>query len=74
MIIKQQKTWLTVHFYRGNATIELTINYETKSFSMTHGNNDRNVTFNGNTSDFKVYFDRLKCVSAALQFAKKELS
>jgi hypothetical protein len=71
--MKHQKTWLTVHFYEGKATIELTINYLTKKFTMTHGNNDENVTFNGDSTDFKVHTDRVKCVTAALYFAKKEL-
>jgi len=71
--MKQQKTWLTVHFYEGEAEIELTINYETKKFSMSHGSNDNNVTFNGDASDFKIHTDRVKCVSAALKFAKQEL-
>ena len=68
-----QKTWLTVHFYEGKATVELTINYQTKIFRISHGNNDDNVTFNGNATDFKIHTDRVKCVSAALSFAKKEL-
>ena len=71
--MKQQKIWLTVHFYEGKSTIELTINYQKKNFSMTHGNNDNNVTFNGDSTDFKVHTDRVKCVTAALSFAKKEL-
>jgi hypothetical protein len=71
--MKQQKTWLTVHFYKGKSTIELTINYKTKKFSMTHDNNDNNVTFNGASTDFKVHTDRVKCITAALLFAKKEL-
>lgn len=71
--MKQQKTWLTVHFYEGKSTIELTINYQTKSFAMEHGSNDNNVTFNGDAKDFKTHTDRVKCVTAALLFAKKEL-
>lgn len=71
--MKAQKTWLTINFYKGKAEVELTINYETKTFSMTHGRNDNNITFNGKAPDFKVHEDRLKCVAAALAFAKKEL-
>lgn len=71
--MKQQKTWLTVNFYEGKVMIELTINYHTKKFSMTHNSNDESVTFNGDTTDFKIHADRVKCVSAALNFAKKEL-
>jgi hypothetical protein len=71
--MKQQKTWLTIHFYEGESTIELTINYLTKKFSMAHGDNDMNVTFNGDSSNFKIHTDRVKCVTAALSFAKKEL-
>ena len=71
--MKQQKTWLTVNFYEGKSNIELTINYQTKSFSMAHGSNSMNVTFNGDANDFKIHTDRVKCVTAALLFAKKEL-
>jgi hypothetical protein len=71
--MKHIKTWLTIHFHEGLGHIELTINYETKVFSMTHGNNDDFVTFNGDDSDFKVHTDRVKCVAAALSFVKKEL-
>lgn len=72
--MKQEKTWLQVFFYEGDANIELTINYKTGKFTIEHGNNDQNVTFNGNSNDgFKLHFDRLKCVSAALKFAQQEL-
>lgn len=71
--MKIQKTWLTVHFYEGHAHIELTINYQTKKFVLTHAHNDNNVTFNGDRTDFKIHFDRIKCVKTALSFAQKEL-
>ena len=71
--MKQQKTWLTVHFTEDKASIELTINYQTKRFSMSHDNNDENVTFNGDSKSFKLHLDRLKCVTAALKFAQQEL-
>lgn len=71
--MRKQKTWLTVDFYEGVAHIELTINYRTKTYSLTHSNNDNNVTFNGNIKDFKLHTDRLKCINAALQFANNEL-
>ena len=67
-----QKTWLTVIFHEGKATIELTINYQTKNYSITHGTNDNNVTFNGDGTDFKIHFDRAKCVIAALKFLENE--
>ena len=72
--MKMQKTWLTVHFYEGNATIELTINYQTKSYTMTHGSNDQNVTFNGHIESIQVNKDRLKCVASALKFIEQELN
>lgn len=71
--MKHQKLWLTVQFYEGDAYIELDMNYHTKKFVMRHGSNDNNVTFNADNSDFKTQFDRLKCVAAALKFAKQEL-
>ena len=66
-------TWHTEEFFQGNAKIELTIHYQRGTLSMTHGNNDNNVTFNGTKEDFEMLEDRLKCVEAALKFAKQEL-
>jgi hypothetical protein len=73
--MKIKKTWLTVHFYEGKATIELTINYEKKTYSMTHANNDSNVTFTSEDGkdNLSVHFDRVRCVNAALRFVKQEL-
>ena len=71
--MKINKTWLSVHFVEGKSTIELTLNYQTKTYSMTHGTNDCNVTFNGGINDIHVHSDRIKCVNAALLFIKKEL-
>lgn len=71
--MKIQKTWFHVRFSHGNAYIELSGNYETKKFDMYHGNNDNNITFNGDSSDFQILFDRAKCVIAALKYAQKEL-
>lgn len=72
--MKQQKTWLTVRFSEGDATIEATLNYEKQSYSLTHGSNDNNCTFVGKTYDeFKISTDRAKCVASALRFIKQEL-
>lgn len=73
--MKIKKTWLTVHFSEGKAYIEATLNYETKSYTLTHGSNDNNVTFtNDGKETMAVHFDRLKCVTAALKFIQSELS
>jgi len=72
--MRQQKTWLTVHFIEGEAEIEATLNYETKSYNLTHGNNDCNVTFKSESGDnIKISLDRAKCVTAALKFIQAEL-
>lgn len=69
-----QKTWVTVHFMEGSVEIEADFNYETKAFSLSHGSNDDNVTFNSKDGDsIKSCFDRARCVIAALKYIKSEL-
>jgi hypothetical protein len=68
-----QKTWLTIHFYQGDAEIEATLNYHTKTFTLTHGHNDQNVTFGNEGDDIATAIDRAKCVMSALKFIKTEL-
>lgn len=71
----KQKTWLTVHFTEGESTIEATLNYEKKSYSLTHGSNDENVVFSSECDNYEIKrsFDRSKCVIAALKYIKDEL-
>ena len=71
--MEQYATWHTEIFEQGDAKIELTLNYQKKTLSMTHGNNDRNVSFDGNIENFELLEERLACVEQALKFAKKEL-
>jgi len=76
--MKIKKTWATVHFIEGDIEIEATLNYETKSFYLSHGCNDRNVTYKSDGKNSRVDLDaaivRNKCVSSALIYIKKELS
>lgn len=76
--MKIVKTWLTVHFVDNDVEIEATLNYSTRKFSLTHGSNDENVTFNSAgenaINDMDTAIRRNKCVTAALNFIKKELS
>jgi len=72
--MKIQRTWATVHFQYKNADIELTLNYQTKEYTLTHGSNDNNVTFNGKISDIHRHLNRLKCVSAVLKYVQTELN
>lgn len=65
-----QHTWSTVIFREKEAYIEATLNYEKQSFSLSHGNNDQNVTFD---DDIDIALDRAKCVTAALKYIKAEL-
>jgi len=74
---KMKKTWLTVQFSEGGSYIEASLNYETRVFYLSHGSNDKNVTFNSEgknaINEMKWALDRAKCVSAALALIKKEL-
>lgn len=65
------KTWATVFFTQGEVEIEATFNYETKGFSLTHSDNDLNVTFKDENIDIAI--DRAKCVMAALKYIKSKL-
>lgn len=68
---------MEIHFYEGDVEIEATINYKTKQFSLTHANNDENVTYNSDgenaVEDMKSAITRNKCVAEALKYIKKEL-
>ena len=72
--MKSQKTWHTIHFYTGDAEVEATLNYKTKKFSLTHSNNDENVTFGKDGESISTALQRARCVMAALQYIKKELT
>jgi len=72
--MKSQKTWHTIHFYTGDAEVEATLNYKTKKFSLTHSNNDENVTFGKDGESISIALQRARCVMAALQYIKKELT
>lgn len=76
--MKVKKTWLTVHFIEGDVEIEATLNYATRTFSLTHGVNDENVTYKSTgdnaINDMDAAIRRNKCVASALLFIKKELS
>ena len=72
--MKIQKNWLIVNFTHNKATIEASLNYANKSYSLTHDNNDRNVTFTSDLDEsIGVAEDRAKCVVAALKFIRQEL-
>lgn len=72
--MKMQKTWATVTFAEGDAYIEISMNYETKTYYLSHGSNDRNVTFDTDDGEsIKTHFDRAKCVVAALNYIQSEL-
>lgn len=75
--MKIKKTWLTVHFIEADVEIEATLNYSTRNFSLTHGSNDENVTYKSSgenaINDMDAALRRNKCVTAALNFIKKEL-
>ncbi len=72
--MKQQIKWAEIHFREGKADIELTINYFTREYQLTHASNDNNVTFNSDIKDIQIDFDRVKCVQAALKYAQQELN
>lgn len=70
--MKIVKTWVTVHFLEGEAEIEASLNYENKSYSLSHGSNE--FKSYGSNNVIKKHIDRAKCVNAALNYIKKELS
>jgi len=76
--MKIKKTWATVCFIEGETQIEASLNYETRAFDLSHGNNDRNVTYKSDgknaINEMRAAMVRNKCVSAALAYIKKELS
>jgi hypothetical protein len=74
MAIKTQKTWLEVRFTEGEVSVELAINYEKKTFSISHGSNDHCVTYKGDVGELVPSYVRHKLVLAALDYANKELS
>ena len=69
--MKVQKTWSTVTFSK--ASIELTMNYKTEKYTMTHDGNNDFITFNSEGSSLRLHLDRLACVKAALKYVKDEL-
>lgn len=71
--MRSQKTWLTIHFTEGDVEVEATLNYATKSFNLSHGSNDMNVTFNSEEDSMNNCLARAKCVTAALNYIKQEL-
>lgn len=76
--MKTQKTWSTVLFSIDEIHIEATLNYLTRAFSLTHGNNDNNVTYKSegkNAINEMLWAEkRNKCVAEALKYIKKELN
>ncbi len=74
--MKVIKTWATIHFTEGESTIEAALNYQQKSYVLTHGNNDQNVTFTNEVDKGKIQnsIDRNKCVAAALKYISNELN
>jgi hypothetical protein len=73
MAIKTQKTWLEVRFTEGEVSVQLAINYEKKTFYISHGRNNQNVTFSGNEGDLVEAYTRHQLVGAALDYANKLL-
>ena len=73
MAIKTQKTWSTVRFTEGNESITLSLNYEKKTFSISHGSNDHCVTYNGDEGEIVAAFTRHKLVYSALNYVEKQL-
>lgn len=75
--MKIKKTWLTVYFTEGNATVELNINYETKAYDIKQSC-EEGVRFRSNYANtpaepFIFNFNKAECVMAALKFVKQEL-
>lgn len=53
------------------AEVEGVLNYETKKYSITHGEND-GVAF-GENDNIETSIDRARCVLSALKYIQKEI-
>ena len=65
------KTWETIYFKSKNATAELTLNHEKKTFNFQTAREEM-VSFKSDT--IEVARERLKCIESALDYAEKHLN
>lgn len=65
------KTWETIYFKTENATVELTLNHEKKTFDLQTATEEM-VSFKSDT--IEVARERLKCIECALNYAEKYLN
>ena len=74
--MKTQRTWATIIFTHEDASVEASINYQTKSYCISQKNEDQHVVFKSDSVDglITTSINRAKCVTAALKYIKKEFN
>ena len=69
--VKIKKTWETIYFETKNASIELTLNHDEKTFDLSTKYED-NVSFKDDTIESAM--EKLKCIEAALNYVEQNLN
>ena len=69
--VKIKKTWETIYFETKNASIELTLNHDEKTFNLSTKYED-NVSFKKDTIESAK--EKLKCIEYALNYVEQNLN
>ena len=69
--VKIKKTWETIYFETKNASIELTLNHDEKTFDLSTKYED-NVSFKDDTIESAK--EKLKCIEYALNYVEQKLN
>ena len=69
--VKIKKTWETIYFKTKNASIELTLNHDEKTFNLST-KYEGNVSFKKDTIESAK--EKLKCIEAALNYVEQNLN
>ena len=68
--VKIKKTWETIYFETKNASIELTLNHDEKTFNLST-KYEGNVSFKKDTIESAM--EKLKCIEYALNYVEQNL-
>ena len=69
--VKIKKTWETIYIETKNASIELTLNHDKKTFNLNTKYED-NVSFKKDTIESAM--EKLKCIEYALNYVEQNLN
>ena len=69
--VKIKKTWETIYFETKNASIELTLNHDKKTFNL-NTKYEGNVSFKKDTIESAK--EKLKCIECALNYVEQNLN